>query len=149
MSTPMRQRHPEKQRASPERLITILRRTAVKRRQWIMAAAIASSLALAAAGTASPSTEATAPTSAAHRVSFDKYSFLIDGKRTYLWSGEVHPYRLPSPELWPDIFQKMKAAGFNTASIYFSWGYHSPREGQYDFSGVRNLDKLLDDARDA
>ncbi len=121
----------------------------MKHRQWIMAAAIASSLALAAAGTASPSTEATAPTSAAHRVSFDKYSFLIDGKRTYLWSGEVHPYRLPSPELWPDIFQKMKAAGFNTASIYFSWGYHSPREGQYDFSGVRNLDKLLDDARDA
>ncbi|MGN6376004.1 MAG: beta-galactosidase [Sphingomonas sp.] len=74
---------------------------------------------------------------------------MVDGKRTYIWSGEVHPYRLPSPELWPDIFQKMKAAGFNTASIYFSWGYHSPREGEYDFSGVRDLDKLLDDARDA
>jgi beta-galactosidase GanA len=43
----------------------------------------------------------------------------------------------------------MKAAGFNTVSIYFSWGYHSPREGVYDFSGVRDLDRLLDDARDA
>ncbi|QEE23651.1 cellulase family glycosylhydrolase [Rhodanobacter glycinis] len=123
----------------------------MKHRQWIKAGLVASSLALAAAGSARTSGETTAPapTSTAHRVSFDKYSFLIDGKRTYLWSGEVHPYRLPSPELWPDIFQKMKAAGFNTASIYFSWGYHSPREGQYDFSGVRNLDKLLDDARDA
>jgi len=117
--------------------------------QWIKAGLIASSLALAAAGTASPSTGMVASSSTAHRVSFDKYSFLIDGKRTYIWSGEVHPYRLPSPRLWPDIFQKMKAAGFNTASIYFSWGYHSPREGEYDFSGVRDLDRLLDDARAA
>lgn len=105
-------------------------------------------LALAAALLASPAASRPEP-AAAHSVTFDKYSFLIDGKRTYLWSGEVHPYRLPSPELWPDIFQKMKAAGFNTASIYFSWGYHSPREGEYDFTGIRDLDKLLDDARDA
>lgn len=96
-------------------------------------------------GHAAPATIATQP----HRVTFDDYSFLIDGKRIYLWSGEVHPYRLPSPTLWPDIFQKMKAAGFNTASIYFSWGYHSPREGEYDFTGVRDLDRLLNDARDA
>lgn len=105
-------------------------------------------LALVAAWVASPAASRPAP-AAAHAITFDKYSFLIDGKRTYLWSGEVHPYRLPSPELWPDIFQKMKAAGFNTASIYFSWGYHSPRDGEYDFTGVRDLDKLLDDARDA
>ena len=98
-------------------------------------------------GASAPAAPAAPP--AAHRVSFDSYSFLIDGKRTYIWSGEFHPYRLPSPELWPDIFQKMKAAGFNAVSIYFSWGYHSPREGEYDFSGVRDLDRLLDDARDA
>lgn len=121
----------------------------MKHRPWIKAALVAGNLACAAAASASAvtGTATTAPT--AHRIGFDKYSFLIDGKRVYLWSGEVHPYRLPSPGLWPDIFQKMKAAGFNTASIYFSWGYHSPREGQYDFSGVRDLDRLLDDARDA
>src|SRR5579859_7449542 len=82
-----------------------------------------------------------------HSVTFDAHSFLIDGKPTYLWSGEFHPFRLPSPELWTDIFQKMKAAGFNTASIYFSWGYHSPKEGVYDFSGVRDMDRMLDAAR--
>src|SRR6266702_7799711 len=93
------------------------------------------------AGAASPGLCSAAST--AHSVSFDSYSFLIDGQRTYLWSGEFHPYRLPSPELWKDIFQKMKAAGFNTASIYFSWGYHSPREGEYDFSGIRDMDRVL------
>ncbi|MEO8778560.1 MAG: beta-galactosidase [Rhodanobacter sp.] len=121
----------------------------MKHRQWIKAGLIASSLTFATAGSAGTGTAMAAPTSVAHRVSFDNYSFLIDGKHTYLWSGEVHPYRLPSPKLWPDLFQKMKAAGFNTASIYFSWGYHSPREGEYDFSGVRDIDQLLDDARDA
>src|SRR5438874_12322248 len=103
-------------------------------------------LACAVAAAIPTITVAAAPT---HSVGFDSYSFLIDGQRTYLWSGEFHPYRLPSPELWKDIFQKMKAAGFNTASIYFSWGYHSAREGEYDFSGIRDMDRMLDAARDA
>lgn len=30
-------------------------------------------------------------------------------------SGEFHPWRLPVPDLWLDIFQKMVAAGFNGA----------------------------------
>jgi len=85
----------------------------------------------------------------AHTVTFDGYSFLVDGKRTYLWSGEFHYFRLPSPDLWLDIFQKMKAAGFNATSLYFDWGYHSAKPGQYDFTGVRDVDKLLDYAQQA
>ncbi|WP_073498487.1 beta-galactosidase [Actinacidiphila paucisporea] len=82
-------------------------------------------------------------------VTFDGYSFLVDGKRTYLWSGEFHYFRLPSPDLWLDIFQKMKAAGFNATSLYFDWDYHSPAPGVYDFTGVRDVDKLLDMAEQA
>ena len=84
-----------------------------------------------------------------HTVTFDHYSFKIDGQRVYLWSGEFHYFRLPSPSLWVDIFQKMKAAGFNAVSLYFDWDYHSPAPGVYDFTGVRDLDKLLDDAAQA
>jgi beta-galactosidase GanA len=89
------------------------------------------------------------PTASSHTVTYDGYSFLVDGRRTYLWSGEFHYYRLPSPDLWLDIFQKMKAAGFTATSLYFDWGYHSPRQGVYDFTGVRNLDLLLDMAQQA
>ncbi len=102
-----------------------------------------------------PATPARAATAAAvvgtpgaHTVTYDGYSFSIDGKRTYLWSGEFHPYRLPSPSLWRDVLQKMKAAGFNATSIYFDWGYHSPRPGVYDFTGVRDMDQLLDIAQE-
>src|SRR3954452_9632743 len=83
---------------------------------------------------------------ASHTVTYDGYSFMVDGKRTYLWSGEFHEFRLPSPDLWTDIFQKMKAAGFNATSLYFDWGYHSPAPGVYDFTGVRDIDKELDAA---
>ncbi|MEO6090949.1 MAG: beta-galactosidase [Umezawaea sp.] len=80
----------------------------------------------------------------AHQVSFDKYSVMIDGKRTFLWSGEFHPFRLPSPDLWLDVLQKMRAEGYNAVSVYFDWGYHSPKQDVYDFTGVRDMDRLLD-----
>jgi beta-galactosidase GanA len=86
---------------------------------------------------------------ATHTVTYDGYSFQVDGRRVYLWSGEFHYFRLPSPDLWLDIFQKMKAAGFNATSLYFDWDYHSPAPGRYDFTGVRDVDKLLDMAQQA
>jgi hypothetical protein len=62
-----------------------------------------------------------APAGQAHAVTFDGYSFLVDGKRTYLWSGEFHYFRLPSPDLWRDVLSKIKAGGFNAVSQYFEW----------------------------
>ncbi|RJG21309.1 beta-galactosidase [Massilia cavernae] len=76
-------------------------------------------------------------------VSWDQYSLKIDGKRVVVWSGEIHPFRLPNPSLWRDVIQKMKALGFNGVAFYFDWGYHSPAPGVYDFSGVRNVERAL------
>jgi hypothetical protein len=77
------------------------------------------------------------------RISFDRHSIILDGKPTVIWSSEFHYFRLPSPSLWRDILQKMKAGGFNTVSLYFAWGYHSPARGIYDFKGIRDVDLLL------
>ncbi|MGP7795412.1 beta-galactosidase [Sphingomonas sp. CLY1604] len=68
---------------------------------------------------------------------------MIDGKRQVIWSAEFHPFRLPSPDLWRDILQKLKASGFNTVALYFDWGYHSPKQGVYDFTGIRDMDRVL------
>ena len=96
--------------------------------------------------TAPPRSEA-AP-AAGHRagqaVTFDQYSLLIGGRRTFVWSGEMHPFRIPSPDLWLDVLQKLKATGYNAVSFYFDWNYHSPRQGVEDFTGVRDMDRLLD-----
>ncbi|MFC5823912.1 beta-galactosidase [Nonomuraea insulae] len=82
-------------------------------------------------------------------VTYDKYSLTVDGRRIVLQSAEFHYFRLPSPELWPDVFEKFRAAGFNAVSLYFSWAYHSPAPGVYDFTGVRDVDRLLRAARQA
>jgi beta-galactosidase GanA len=103
----------------------------------------------AVADTPANTASTAASTAQAHTVTYDGYSFKVDGKRVYLWSGEFHYFRLPSPDLWLDIFQKMKAAGFNATSLYFDWDYHSPAPGVYDFTGVRDVDRLLDMAQEA
>ncbi|MGH2895532.1 MAG: beta-galactosidase, partial [Solirubrobacteraceae bacterium] len=79
----------------------------------------------------------------AHAITYDQDSLMIDGRRTVIWSGEFEYWRLPSPSLWLDILQKMKAEGYNAVTIYFDWAYHSPKPGVYDFSGVRDVGKLL------
>lgn len=78
-----------------------------------------------------------------HTVGYDPYSLLVDGRRLVVWSGEMHPFRLPSPSLWRDVLQKMRAHGFNAVSVYVSWNYHSPAPGRFDFTGVRDLDLFL------
>ena len=84
----------------------------------------------------------------AHQITFDPYSLLVNGTRLFAWSGEFHPFRLPSPSLWLDILQKMKAAGDNAVCMYFNWSYHSPAPGVYDFTGVRDMDLVLRMAAD-
>ena len=77
---------------------------------------------------------------AASPVTYDKYGISINGQRIFHHSAELHYWRLPSPALWRDVLQKYKAAGLTAASIYYDWGYHSPKSGEYDFTGVRDID---------
>ncbi|OBQ48062.1 beta-galactosidase [Streptomyces sp. H-KF8] len=78
-----------------------------------------------------------------HEVGFDRYSLLVDGRRLVLWSGEVHPFRLPSPSLWRDVLQKLRAHGHNAVSVPVPWNVHSPAPGEHDFTGVRDLGLFL------
>lgn len=92
--------------------------------------------------------EATKPRDKAKTITWDKHSLMVDGERIMVWSGEIHPFRLPNPSLWRDVIQKMKASGFNGVAFYFDWGYHSPAPGVYDFSNVRNVERALEIARE-
>ncbi len=106
-------------------------------------AGLASGLRAAEVSAAEVSAAATA-----HTVTFDQYSLMVDGQRLFVWSGEFHPFRLPSPSLWLDILQKMKASGYNAVCMYFNWSYHSPASGVYDFTGVRDMDLVMRMAAD-
>ena len=47
-----------------------------------------------------------------------------------------------------DRFQKMKAGGYNTVDLYFNWNYHSKKQGEYDFTGIKDVRKILQAAQD-
>ena len=81
-------------------------------------------------------------------ISFDKYSLIIDGKRVFIKSGAFHYFRTPGYEMALDRFMKMKAGGYNTVDIYFNWNYHSQKQGEYDFTGVKDVRKVLQAAKE-
>ncbi|ATG50424.1 beta-galactosidase [Brachybacterium vulturis] len=80
----------------------------------------------------------------AHTVTWDEHSFFVDDQRLLIYSGEIHPWRVPAPAQWRDLLQIVKAAGFTAVSFYFFWGLHqSAPGGDFDFRGIRDLDLLL------
>jgi beta-galactosidase len=83
-------------------------------------------------------------------VTWDKYSLSVKGQRLFVFSGEFHYQRLPVPELWLDVFQKLRANGFNAISVYFFWSFHSASEGEFDFkTGAHDIQRLFDYAKEA
>ncbi|KAJ2892909.1 hypothetical protein MKZ38_009214 [Zalerion maritima] len=69
-------------------------------------------------------------------VTWDEHSLLVKGERIMLFSGEVHPFRLPVPSLWGDVLDKIKALGFNCASFYVDWALLEGKPGEFTAEGV-------------
>ena len=70
--------------------------------------------------------------------SFDNISLKQAEKRFFPVMGEIHYSRYPH-EFWRESLLKMKAGGVDIASTYVIWIHHEEIEGQYDFSGDRDL----------
>ncbi|KIK71458.1 glycoside hydrolase family 35 protein [Collybiopsis luxurians FD-317 M1] len=84
-----------------------------------------------------------------NEVSFDNFSLSLQGQRIFLHSGEFHTYRLPVPDLWIDILEKVKAAGINGVSVYTLMAAINPSRGVVDFNDWRALQPLYDAAKEA
>lgn len=78
-----------------------------------------------------------------HILDWDQYSFKINGERIFIFSGEFHYWRVPDRERWKDVLLQYKAGGLNCIRIYFHWGFHSPSEKKYIFTGNRDLEYLF------
>lgn len=67
----------------------------------------------------------------------DRYLTLA-GKPWIPVMGEMHYSRVPEAE-WDEDLAKMKAAGVDVVSTYIIWIYHEEAQGEWDWSGNRNL----------
>ncbi|KAE8389443.1 glycoside hydrolase superfamily [Aspergillus alliaceus] len=82
-------------------------------------------------------------------VTWDEYSIIVRGERILFLSGEFHPFRLPSPGLWLDIFQKIRALGYSGVSFYLMWGLCEGEPGHFQSDGVFDLQEFFDAATQA
>ena len=69
-------------------------------------------------------------------------SLLFDGQPVFPVMGEMHYSRVPQAE-WRDELLKMKAGGVDIVATYVFWIHHEEIEGQWDWSGQRDLKKFL------
>ena len=75
-------------------------------------------------------------------INFDGKGFLINGKRAFIVAGELQYPRTPRA-MWRDRLLRIKRTGYNTVQTYAFWNYHEPREGEFDFTGEKDLDAFL------
>ncbi|KAK7409212.1 hypothetical protein QQX98_008588 [Neonectria punicea] len=82
-------------------------------------------------------------------VTWDENSLIIKGERAMIYSGAFHPFRLPSPSLWLDVFQTLKAAGLNTVSYYNMWALNEQIQGEFRAEGVLDMVPFYEAAMEA
>ncbi|KAJ6557263.1 glycoside hydrolase family 35 protein [Mycena vulgaris] len=89
-------------------------------------------------------------------VTWDSNSLFIHGQRVFILSAEWHSWRLPgNPDIWADVFEKIKANGFNTVSFYVNWALHFPTpdtnggEGDFEPGTYRDIERFIQEAKEA
>ncbi|KAL5358314.1 putative beta-galactosidase E [Aspergillus floccosus] len=83
------------------------------------------------------------------QVTWDEHSLFVRGERVMIYSGEFHPFRLPVPGLWLDVFQKIKSMGFTGVSFYTDWGLQEANPGHVVTDGIWSLDEFFAAASEA
>lgn len=68
--------------------------------------------------------------------------FVIDGKETFLYGGEMHYFRIPR-EAWEQRLDLLLEAGCNLVSTYIPWCWHEPQEGKVDLNGETRAERDL------
>lgn len=84
-----------------------------------------------------------------HIITWDERSLFIRGERAMMFSGEFHPFRLPVPSLYLDVFEKIKALGFNMVSFYVDWALLEGKRGDFSAEGIFDLEPFFEAATKA
>lgn len=67
---------------------------------------------------------------------------LRDGVPHRILSGAMHYFRV-HPDQWEDRLRRLAAMGANTVDTYIAWNFHERTEGEYDFTGWRDVARFI------
>ncbi|CAM4383869.1 beta-galactosidase [Paenibacillus endophyticus] len=87
-------------------------------------------------------------TEAKAAVRFDADAVRIGETPQVLLCASLFYFRIPRA-LWRERMEQLKAFGYNSIDVYFPWNYHERAEGEWDFSGERDIAAFLTEAADA
>ncbi len=73
-----------------------------------------------------------------HTLGMNNLYLTLDGQPWLPVMGEFHYTRVPE-SMWEEEILKMKASGVSIIATYVIWIHHEEIEGQFDWTGVRNL----------
>ena len=76
------------------------------------------------------------------RVSFNSFYMEKNGRPFFPVSGEFHYSRMDDCR-WEDEIIKMRMGGVNVVSTYLFWNHIEEEEGEFDFSGRRDLRRFV------
>jgi len=77
-----------------------------------------------------------------HKLYANRRYLIRDGQPWFPIVGEFHYSRYPERE-WEQEILKIKAGGIQVISTYVFWIHHEEIEGQFDWSGQRNLRRFV------
>lgn len=67
---------------------------------------------------------------------------LLDQKPVILLSSSLFYFRIPEM-YWEERMRQLKAGGYNAIDIYIPWNFHETAPGEWNFSGMRDLEHFL------
>ena len=82
------------------------------------------------------------PDGKAHKFEARDHQLFIDGQPTMLIAGEMHFGRV-QPEDWEARIKQAKAMGLNTISFYLFWNQVETKEGNFNFTGMTDVRRVL------
>ncbi len=76
-------------------------------------------------------------------IEFNSYYMSVGDKPFIPIMGEMHFSRFPET-YWEEQILKMKSGGINVIATYIFWNIHETEEGQFDWSGDKNIRHFLE-----
>ena len=68
--------------------------------------------------------------------------FYLNGEPFRIISGSIHYFRV-MPQYWEHRLLKLREMGCNTVETYIPWNFHEPKKGEFDFTGMKDVESFV------